>query len=60
MGFIKFRTKRLAEDWCRVLNDDAHIYCEYDGYYNLVSFKSDAEVKRALKFMKKYPKIYQS
>lgn len=55
---IKFRTKKLAQDWSRVLNEEANIYCEYDGYYNLVGFKSVAEEKKALKFMKRYPKIF--
>ena len=56
---IKFSRKSLAEDWCRILNDEAHIYCEYDGYYNLIGFNSVAEERKAIKFMKKYPKIFQ-
>jgi hypothetical protein len=56
---IKFKRKKLAEDWCYILNEEAHIYCEYDGYYNLVGFKSITEEKKAIKFMKSYPKIFQ-
>jgi hypothetical protein len=55
---IKFRTKKLATDWCRVLNSEYNIYCLYDGYFNLIDFKSLEDEQKAIKIMNGFPKIY--
>ena len=55
---IKFRTKREAIKGAEIVNKHG-IYCEYDGYYNIIAFKSSKEEDQAYKILQKELKEWE-